>query len=89
LRRGGRHVQLGIFGQEVTAGLDAVLFKELTVTSGFASVPRSWRRACTLVAAGAVGLEPLVSEIVPLASWRRAFDAVRSGSGLKFVINPQ
>jgi L-iditol 2-dehydrogenase len=88
-RRGGQHIQLGIFGQPVTATLDMVLFKELTVTSGFASTPRSWQRACGLAADSAVALEPLVSEVVPLADWRRAFDAVRTGSGLKFVIDPR
>ncbi len=87
-RRGGRHVQLGIFGRNVTADLDAVLFKELTVTSGFASVPQSWQRAATLVASGDVLLDPLISEVVPLAKWRHAFDAVRAGSGLKFVLDP-
>src|SRR5690606_29242795 len=36
-RRGGRYVQVGIFGRDVTVPFDAVLYKELTVTSGFAS----------------------------------------------------
>jgi len=87
-RPGGRHVQLGIFGREVTVDLDAVLFRELTITSGFASVPLSWQRAVSLVASGDVLLDPLISEIVPLAKWRHAFDAIRSGAGLKFVLKP-
>ena len=40
VRRGGHHMQLGIFGRDITAGMDAILYKELTVTSGFASTPR-------------------------------------------------
>jgi L-iditol 2-dehydrogenase len=89
VRRGGQHIQLGIFGQPVTVGLDAVLFKELVVSSGFASTPHSWERACRLAAAGAVALEPLLSEVVPLIDWQRAFEAVRSGSGLKYALDPR
>jgi L-iditol 2-dehydrogenase len=89
VRRGGHHVQLGIFGRDITAGLDAILYKELTVTSGFASTPSSWRRACLLASSAAVSLEPLVSEVVPIADWRRAFAAVRDGAGLKYVIDPR
>jgi L-iditol 2-dehydrogenase len=88
-RRGGRHVQLGIFGRDVTADVDAVLFKELIVTSGFASVPQSWQRAATLVASRDVVLDPLISQVVPLANWRHAFDAIRAGAGLKFVLDPR
>ena len=89
VRRRGHHVQLGIFGRDITAGIDAILYKELTVTSGFASTPTSWRRACLLANSGAISLEPLVSDVVPIAEWRRAFAAVRNGDGLKYVIDPR
>jgi L-iditol 2-dehydrogenase len=89
VRRRGHHVQLGIFGRDITAGMDAILYKELTVTSGFASTPSSWQRACVLAASGAVSLEPLVSDIVPIAEWQRAFAAARNGEGLKYVIDPR
>jgi L-iditol 2-dehydrogenase len=89
LKRGGQHVQLGIFGHPVTAGLDAVLFKELSVSSGFASTPRSWEHACRLADSAALALEPLVTDVIPLAEWQRAFAAVRAGRGLKFVIDPR
>lgn len=60
-RRGGRYVQVGIAGQEVPFALDTVLYQELTVTSGFASTPQSWRRALALMASGQVDLDPLVT----------------------------
>ena len=62
--------------------------KELIVTSGNASTPSSWDRAIALLADGSVRLEPLLTEAVPLAEWDRAFEAVRAGRGLKFVIDP-
>jgi L-iditol 2-dehydrogenase len=87
-RRGGRYVQIGLAGTDVTIPFDLVCFRELTVTSGNASTPASWNRALALLEARRVELEPLLSEAVPLAEWERAFAATRSGRGVKFVLVP-
>ncbi len=87
--RGGRYVQVGIFGRPVEAPLDQVLYKELVLTSGNASTPTSWRRAIALLERGSVELDPLVSEVVPLSEWERAFAATREGRGMKVVIDPR
>jgi L-iditol 2-dehydrogenase len=87
LRRGGRLVQIGLRGAPVTVPWDAICFHELTVTSGFASTAASWRRAMDLL--GELELAPLVTEVVPLRDWRRAFDASRAGAGVKYVLDPR
>jgi L-iditol 2-dehydrogenase len=87
-RRRGRLVQMGLRGADVTVPFDLICFHELTVTAGFASNPASWRRAMALLAAGTVDLAPLVTEVVPLADWRRAFEASRAGAGVKYVLAP-
>jgi L-iditol 2-dehydrogenase len=88
-RRGGRYVQIGVFGRPVTVPLDRVFEKELVVTSGFASTPRSWRRALALIERRSVELEPLVSDVVPLTAWERAFADLRAGNALKIVFDPR
>ena len=88
-RRRGRIVQMGLRGADLTIPYDLICFHELTVTAGFASSPASWRRATALLEAGAVSLDPLVSEVVPLREWRRAFEASRAGEGVKFVLDPR
>jgi L-iditol 2-dehydrogenase len=88
-RRGGRYVQIGVFGKPVTVPLDAVFQKELVVTSGFASTARSWRRALAFVEDRRVELEPLVSEVVPLDAWERVFDDLRAGKAIKYVFDPR
>lgn len=88
VRKGGRYVQVGIFGKDVNVPLDLVLYKELVVSSGNASTPSSWRRAILLLETGAVQLDPLVTEEVPLEEWERAFAAVRAGDGIKYVLTP-
>ena len=87
-RRGARYVQIGLAGKQVTIPFDLVCFHELRVTSGFASTPTSWVTALDLVAERRVELEPLLTEVVPLSEWERAFAATRSGDGIKFVLDP-
>jgi L-iditol 2-dehydrogenase len=87
--RGARYVQVGVFGRDVTVPLDRIFEKELVLTSGFASTPRSWRRAMTLVESRRVELEPLVSEVAALSEWERVFDNLRRGRGIKVVFDPR
>ncbi|MEJ1923220.1 zinc-dependent alcohol dehydrogenase [Microbacterium sp. KHB019] len=87
-RRGARYVQVGIFGRDVTLPLDTVLYKELRVTSGFASTPTSWRAAMRLIEAGDVVLTPLITKRVPLDEFFEALDAATRGEGLKTVVTP-
>ena len=86
-RRRGRIVQMGLRGADVTIPYDLICFHELTVTAGFASNPQSWRRAMALLPE--VDLAPLVTEVVPLRDWRRAFEASRAADGIKFVLDPR
>ena len=66
-RAGGRLVQIGLAGKDVTVPFDLICFKELTVTAGFASTPVSWRRALALLERGAIDLPGLVTEVVRAA----------------------
>jgi len=88
-RRGGRYVQIGVFGKPVTIPLDAVFQKELVLTSGFASTARSWRRSLAFIEDRRVELEPLLSEVVPLEDWERVFADLREGRAIKYVFDPR
>jgi L-iditol 2-dehydrogenase len=88
-RRAGRYVQIGLAGKRVVLPFDLVCFHELTITSGFASTPTSWRKALELVSERRVVLEPLITEVVPLDDSERAFAATRSAEGIKFVLDPR
>jgi L-iditol 2-dehydrogenase len=43
----------------------------------------------TLLEDGAVELAPLVTAVLPIGDWRRAFDASRAGDGVKYVLDPR
>jgi L-iditol 2-dehydrogenase len=88
-RRGGRHMQIGLAGKPVTVPFDLVCFHELTITSGFASTPTSWLRALELVDERRVELEPLLTAVLALEEWERAFAATRAGQGVKYLLDPR
>jgi L-iditol 2-dehydrogenase len=89
LRRGGSYVQIGLAGKPVTVPFDLVCFRELTVTSGAASIPSSWRTALELVSTRAVQLEPLLSAVLPLGRWEEGLAAARAGEKIKIVLDPR
>ncbi len=85
---GGRVVQVGIVGREVSLPYDLVLYRELVVSSGFASTARSWRRALALLEAGQVRFEGIVTHRLPLSQWEQAFALVGSPEAIKVAIIP-
>jgi len=88
VRQGGQYAQIGLFGKPIAWDLEAVCYKELTVTGSNASVPSAWERALDLLASGKVKTEPLVSAELPLTAWRDAFDMFEQRSGFKTVLRP-
>jgi L-iditol 2-dehydrogenase len=89
LRKSGHLMQMGIISKDVTLPFDLICYRELKVTSGFASNPRSWGRAMAMLHAGQIDLEPLVSDIAPLANWRESFEKTMTASGVKFIFDPR
>ena len=85
-RRGAKYVQVGIFGKDVSVPLDLILYKELTVSSGFASTPTSWLQAMRLIETGAVSLSPLITRKLPLDDFFIALEGAQKGEGLKTIV---
>jgi L-iditol 2-dehydrogenase len=88
-RRGARYVAVGIVGHDVNFSADAILYKELLVTSGFASTPKSWNRALRLLENSQVSLSPLISRVEPLKNWPNVYKDLVSGEALKIVFDPR
>jgi len=89
VRRRGRLLVLGICGRPITLDFDRICFKELMVTSGFASTPESWRRTMALLNGKHLSLEPLISDVLPLRDWSQAFHNSLSLNGFKYLIDPR
>jgi L-iditol 2-dehydrogenase len=88
VRRRGRSAQVGLFGRPVEWDLEQVCYKELQVSGSNATVPSAWRKALALLAAGQVQMAPIISTILPIFEWRRAFDLFEARAGLKILLTP-
>ena len=88
-RRGGRYVAVGIVGKEVLISPDIILYKELVVSSGFASTPHSWNRALKLLENGMVALAPLITRVEPLKNWENVFKDLENSNSLKVIFDPR
>lgn len=87
-RRGGRYVQVGLFGRPVAWDLDQVCYRELTVTGSNATTPSAWRRAVRLLRDGRVDTEALVTHRYQLDDWEEAFEAFERKDGVKLMFLP-
>ncbi|MFP4323181.1 MAG: zinc-dependent alcohol dehydrogenase [Anaerolineales bacterium] len=88
IRRGGRYVQIGLFGKSVAWDLDQLCYKELIATGSNASVPSAWMRALQLMEAGIVQTQPLVTHIFDVTNWQQAFDVFEAKAGIKTILTP-
>ena len=89
LAKAGHLAQMGLSGVDFSLPTDLICYKELKITSGFASTPRSWRRAMKLMRSGKLDLQILVSATLPLSQWKEAFDRCFALDGVKFVLDPR
>ncbi|WP_226782447.1 zinc-dependent alcohol dehydrogenase [Oceaniglobus trochenteri] len=89
LVKGGHLMNMGLSGRVSTLALDPICLKELRITSGFASTPRSWRRAMGWLQSGVLDLQPLITDVLPLSEWQTGFDRSFAADGIKFVLDPR
>ncbi len=89
VRRGGRYMQIGLFGKPISWDMDQVCYRELTVTGSNASVPHAWPRALRLLASGQVDASALISTVRSIHEWQQAFADFDAKSSLKILLTPQ
>ena len=88
IRKRGRYTQLGLFGRPISINFERVVSKELKVTGSFGQRRSAWQRALALMAQRKISLGPLVSDVLPLSEWKRAFELFENKEGLKVVLKP-
>jgi (R,R)-butanediol dehydrogenase/meso-butanediol dehydrogenase/diacetyl reductase len=84
---GGTVLWAAVYGKDVEIGVSPFLMyaKELTITSTFVS-PYSFPRALAMLSK--LELKPLITDIVPLADIRKAFELHKTGKSIKILIKP-
>jgi threonine dehydrogenase-like Zn-dependent dehydrogenase len=58
------------------------------VTGSLGSTWASWEKAIQLIALGTVNTRVLVSDIMPITDWEKAFAKFEAKEGLKLVLTP-
>lgn len=88
LKKTGRYIQIGLYGQSIPFDHDLALKKEITITNGFTSTKTSWQRALRLIQYGRVNVKPLISAILPLDDWEKGFAMAANKEGCKILLKP-
>ena len=76
-------VLVGLAGNDVKAGLpiDNVVNNDLRISASFAYTSAAWAEVTALLAAGQIGLSPLVTHRFPLEAYEEAYQVLRNSSG--------
>jgi L-iditol 2-dehydrogenase len=88
VRAGGRVVQLGLYGREVTLDLDRWVFREITLIPSLSQTHGSWQAAIDLLEEGGLDLRPLVGGLYRLDRWAEAFEALEGRRAVKVLLVP-
>jgi len=87
-RRCGRYLQIGLASGPFQLDLALVAYKELRVFGSLGQRWSAWCRAMALLEEGLVQTRPLVSDVMPLSSWREAFERFERKEAMKIVLQP-
>jgi len=87
-RKAGQYTQIGLFGKPIQIDLEKMCYREIKVTGSLGSTWTSWEKALQLMAAGKVNTRDVVSDIMPITDWEKAFAKFENKGGLKLVLTP-
>lgn len=88
VKKQGLHIQLGLFGKEVSVDFDLMLMKEINYRNAFATTPTSWEIALKLMEQEKVNLKPLITHKFPMAEWKDAIRTSFQKNGIKTLVYP-
>ncbi len=87
-RRRGQYLQLGLAGAPFEIDFAKIAYKEIAVYGTLGQKWTAWERTMKLLASGQVVTEPLITDILPLTEWEKAFAKFRAKDGIKVVMTP-
>eukprot|EP00644_Phytophthora_capsici_P015253 jgi/Phyca11/527889/estExt2_fgenesh1_pm.C_PHYCAscaffold_240005 len=85
-RNGGSYTQGGMGKTDVLFPIGILCGKELHVTGSFRYSSGDYRLALDMIASGKLSVKELVSDTVPFEEAKQAFDNVKQGNGIKWLI---
>lgn len=82
----GRVVIVAIYAQPVPMNLHRMFWRELEILGARVYEREDFERAATLLAEGALPINDLITEIVPLDDTQRAFERLEQGDAMKILV---
>ena len=84
----GTHLQLGLFGGNVSYRLDDMFDREVRYIPSYSSTTTAWDITLKLLSENRITLKPFVSMVTSLDNWEEAFEAVRQKKIFKALLIP-
>lgn len=89
LAKSGRLVGLGLSGKErINIKWDKAVQKEIEIIPSMSSTFSSWKHTISLLSENKLNLGKIISDVMPLSEYRKAFEKVDKKQGLKIVLVP-
>ncbi|HEX9691431.1 MAG TPA: zinc-binding dehydrogenase [Gemmatimonadales bacterium] len=88
LRRGGRLCVIGFSHEEVSLAAGKIMFYELEVIGSLGCGGGTYPEILSLLQAGRLQLDPVVSGSIELDNINTGFDRLRRGEGVRWVVTP-
>lgn len=88
IRKGGRLVVIGFSHDSVPINAGKLMFYELELAGSLGCGAGEYPEIVSLVEAGRIKLEPVVSGSVPLERINEGLDRLRRGEGVRWVVTP-
>ncbi|WP_042346983.1 zinc-dependent alcohol dehydrogenase [Bacillus massiliigorillae] len=86
LKKMGKYIQVGIIGSKVEMDIDTLLYKQISFFGSYAHSMKTWDKVQKILSTNMVNLEPMITDIVPLSEWQKAFDMAQSKESGKILM---
>ena len=88
LRKMGKHIQVGIVGREVTLDYDIILYKQIQLFGSLTHSLKTWDRVMNILDQKKINLKPLITHIMSLKDWEKAFRLCEDKQCGKVLLTP-
>ena len=85
IKPGGKYLQVGMPGKPIMVDYEVFMFKEVSIQSTFCHNYPAWEKALKMEAMGLIDVKPVITEIVPIEDWKKAFDKLTRQEALKIL----
>ncbi|WP_066292421.1 zinc-dependent alcohol dehydrogenase [Bacillus sp. FJAT-29937] len=78
LKNMGKYIQVGIIGSDVEMDIDSILYKQIQLFGSYAHSMKTWEKVKKILSNNTIDLKPIITDVIPLSEWERAFDIIES-----------